>query len=355
MTRTILIMAGGTGGHVFPGLAVADLMRGRGWNVVWLGTAAGMEGRLVPGRGFPMESIRFSGVRGKGALAWLLLPLQLLIAFWQSAAVMFRVRPDVVLGMGGYPAFPGGMMAALLLRPLAIHEQNSVAGLANRVLAQVADRVLIAFPGALSGRNVRVTGNPVREAIAGVPEPGQRLSGREGRLRLLVVGGSLGAQALNATVPKALALVPPESRPEVTHQAGEKHAEFLRRAYDEAGVDGRLVPFIEDMAAAYAESDLVICRAGALTVSELAAAGVASILVPFPHAVDDHQTRNAQYLAGPGAAILLPQGELSPERLAGILAALDRQKLLAMACIARSLGRPGAGAEVARVCEELAA
>ena len=355
MSRTILIMAGGTGGHVFPGLAVADLMRGGGWNVVWLGTAAGMESRLVPGRGYAMETIRFSGVRGKGALAWLLLPLQLLIAFWQSAAALFRVRPDVVLGMGGYPAFPGGMMAALLLKPLAIHEQNSVAGLANRVLAQVADRVLIAFPGALSGRNVRVTGNPVRDAIAGVPEPVQRFSGRQGRLRVLVIGGSLGAQALNVTVPKALALLPPEVRPEVTHQAGEKHVEFLRRAYAESGVAGRLVAFIDDMAAVYAESDLVICRAGALTVSELAAAGVASILVPFPHAVDDHQTRNARYLADPGAAILLPQPQLNPERLAELLRTLDRQRLLAMARTARSLGRPEAGRDVVRVCEELAA
>lgn len=355
MTRTILIMAGGTGGHVFPGLAVAELMRSRGWKVVWLGTASGMESRLIPARDFPLETIRFSGVRGKGPLPWLLLPLQLLVAFWQSAVVVFRIRPDVVLGMGGYPAFPGGMMAALLLKPLAIHEQNSIAGLANRVLAQVADRVLIAFPGALSGPKVRVTGNPVRSAIASVPEPAQRLEGRQGRLRLLVVGGSLGAQALNSSVPRALALLPPDSRPEVTHQAGERHIIPLRRVYAEAGIEGRLVPFIEDMAAAYAASDLVVCRAGALTISELAAAGAASILVPFPHAVDDHQTRNARYLADPGAAILLPQDQLTPERLAELLQSLDRERLLGMARIARSLGRPDAGHAVAAACEELAA
>ncbi len=355
MTRTILIMAGGTGGHVFPGLAVAELMRSRGWKVVWLGTAAGMESRLIPARDFPLETIRFSGVRGKGPLPWLLLPLQLLVAFWQSAVAIFRIRPDVVLGMGGYPAFPGGMMAALLLKPLAIHEQNSIAGLANRVLAQVADRVLIAFPGALSGPKVRVTGNPVRAAITAVPEPGQRFAGQQGRLRLLVIGGSLGAQALNVSVPRALALLPPESRPEVTHQAGEKHIAPLRRAYADAGVEGRLVPFIEDMAAAYAGSDIVVCRAGALTVSELAASGMASILIPFPHAVDDHQTRNARYLADPGAAILLPQDQLTPERLAELLRSLDRKRLLDMARIARSLGRPDAGHQVAAACEELAA
>jgi UDP-N-acetylglucosamine--N-acetylmuramyl-(pentapeptide) pyrophosphoryl-undecaprenol N-acetylglucosamine transferase len=355
VSRVIMIMAGGTGGHVFPGLAVADCMRAQGWQVVWLGTESGMERRLVPARGYPMETIRFSGVRGKGVIAWWLLPLQLLIAFWQSAGAIFRVRPDVVLGMGGYPAFPGGMMAGLFLKPLAIHEQNSVAGLANRVLAQIADRVLVAYPDALRGRNVVLTGNPVREAIAALAPPEQRFAGREGRLRLLVVGGSLGAQALNAALPAALALIPPDRRPRVKHQSGEKHIEALRRAYAEAGVEGELLDFIDDMSAAYAECDLAICRAGALTVSELTAAGVASILVPFPHAVDDHQTVNARYLAERGAAVLMSQQELDAERLAGLLQSLDRARLLAMAAAARALGRPRAAQAVARACVELAA
>jgi UDP-N-acetylglucosamine--N-acetylmuramyl-(pentapeptide) pyrophosphoryl-undecaprenol N-acetylglucosamine transferase len=355
LSRTIMIMAGGTGGHVFPGLAVAEEMRARGWRVVWLGTEGGMEQRLVPQRGYDMELIRFSGVRGRGALAWVLLPLRLLIAFWQSAAAIFRRRPDVALGMGGYPAFPGGMMAALLARPLAIHEQNSVAGLANRVLARVADRVLVAFPGALAGKNVTLVGNPVRQSIAGLPAPAQRLAGRSGPLKLLVVGGSLGAMALNALVPGALGLIPAASRPEILHQAGARHLEALRAAYAAAGVAAETVAFIEDMAAAYAQSDLVICRAGALTVAELAAAGIASILVPFPHAVDDHQTVNARYLADAGAAILLPQGELTPQRLAELVQSLDRGRLLAMAEAARRLAKPCATREVADACVELAA
>ena len=355
MSRSILIMAGGTGGHVFPGLAVADEMRARGWRVVWLGTEGGMEQRLVPARGYDMELIRFSGVRGKGLLPWLLLPLRLLVAFWQSAAAIFRRRPDVALGLGGYPAFPGGMMAALLGRPLAIHEQNSVAGLANRVLAHVADRVLTAFPGALAGKNVRLTGNPVREAIAALPAPAERLAGRSGRIELLVVGGSLGAQALNAALPRALRLIPEAERPRVTHQAGAMHLERLRAAYAEAGVEAETVAFIEDMAAAYGRADLVVCRAGALTVAELAAAGAPSVLVPFPFAMDDHQTLNARYLAQAGAAILLPQGDLTPERLASLIRSLDRARLLAMAEAARGLAKPHATREVADICAELAA
>lgn len=350
-----MIMAGGTGGHVFPGLAVAAELRARGWSVVWLGTEGGMERTLVPEQGYEMELIRFSGVRGKGVLPWLLLPLRLLIAFWQGAAAIFRRRPDVTLGMGGYPAFPGGMMAALLGRPLAIHEQNSVPGLANKVLAQVADQVLIAFPGALTGKNVTLTGNPVREAIAALPPPGQRFAGRAGPLQLLVVGGSLGAMALNIAVPRALALIPPAERLRVTHQSGAKHIEQLRAAYREAGVEAEAVAFIEDMAAALAGCDLVICRSGALTVAELAAAGAASILVPFPHAVDDHQTVNARYLADAGAAILLPQDELKPERLAELIRSLDRGRLLAMAEAARRLAKPRATREVADICMGLAA
>lgn len=350
--KTILIMAGGTGGHVFPGLAVADEMRGRGWNVVWMGAKTGMEAKLVPARGYPVEWIRAAALRGKGLLAKLLLPLHLLLGFWQSARAILRLKPDVVLGMGGYVAFPGGMMASLLARPLAVHEQNAIAGLTNRVLAGVADRKLAAFPDALAGADW--TGNPVRAEIAGVAAPEARYAGRSGPLRLLVVGGSLGAQALNEALPRALALFPEAERPVVTHQAGEKHLEALHRHYAQAGVAGELVAFIEDMGRCYAQADLVICRAGAMTVSELAAAGVPGVLVPFPHAVDDHQTANARFLADRGAAVLLPQAELAPERLAALLRSLDRAALLAMARKARALGKPDATRVVAEHCVALA-
>jgi len=352
MAKTIMIMAGGTGGHVFPGLAVADELRGRGWRVVWLGAPGGMEATLVPQRGYEMAWVSFSGLRGKGLTAFALLPLRLLLAFGQAARAIFAHRPDVVLGMGGYQSFPGGMMAALLGRPLVIHEQNSVAGLANRVLAGVADRILCGFPGAL--KNGTVTGNPVRPDITGLAAPAMRYDGRSGRLNLLVVGGSLGAKVLNETLPQAIALMPPERRPEVTHQSGAQHIHTLAQRYREAGVNANTVAFIDDMASAYAGADLVLCRAGALTCSELAAAGVASILVPFPHAVDDHQTGNARHLARAGAAILLPQPELTPERLAGLLAKLSREQLRDMAAKARAQALPEATQAVARTCMEVA-
>jgi len=348
---TILIMAGGTGGHVFPGLAVADEMRGRGWNVVWMGARGGLEARLVPERGYAMEWIRAAALRGKGLAAALLLPLHLLIGFWQSARAIFRVRPDVVLGMGGYVAFPGGMMATLLARPLAVHEQNAIAGLVNRVLAAVADKAMVAFPGALG--NAEWTGNPVRADIAALAAPAARYATRSGPLRLLVVGGSLGAQALNEALPKALALFPEEVRPSVLHQAGEKNLDALQLNYSNCKVKGELVAFIDDMAQRYAEADLVICRAGAMTVSELAAGGIASVLVPFPHAVDDHQSANARYLSDRGAAILLAQNDLTPEGLAKLLRALDRKALAVMAEKARALGKPGAAQLVADRCVEL--
>jgi len=347
-TRTILVMAGGTGGHVMPAMAVADYMRSSGWLVVWLGSKRGMEATLVPRHGYQMEWIRFSGLRGKGFIRLALLPLNLLIAFWQSARVIFRVRPDVVLGMGGYVSFPGGMMASLLNRPLVVHEQNSIAGLANRVLAGVADYVLSGFPGVL--KKSRWVGNPVRESIAQLPPPPLRFASHGDRLQLLVLGGSLGAQALNQVVPSALGLVPESQRPRVTHQSGAKHLESVRHGYQQAGVSVQAVPFIEDMAASYAAADLVICRAGALTVSELAAAGVASILVPFPHAVDDHQTYNARFLVDAGAAVLVQQTELSSLRLADLLLGLTRERLLEMANRARALAKPGAAAAVAEVC-----
>jgi len=352
MARTIMIMAGGTGGHVFPGLAVADFLRDAGWRVVWLGSKSGMEASLVAKRGYDMACVRFSGLRGKGPIAGLLLPLRLLLAFWQSARAIFALRPDVVLGMGGYMSFPGGMMAALLRRPLVIHEQNSIPGLANRVLALVADRVLCAYPGAL--KNAVQTGNPVRPEIGAIDAPERRYSARSGPLRVLVVGGSLGAQALNDAVPRALALLPAARRPEVTHQSGAQHLKSLQEAYAEAGVRARTLAFIEDMAAAYSDADFVIGRAGASTVAEIAAVGVASVLVPYPHAVDDHQTTNARYLADAGAAILLPQNELEPERLAELFRAFDRQRLSEMAKRARSLGRPDATEAVATACAGLA-
>ena len=350
--KTILVMAGGTGGHVFPGLAVADYLHQRGWRVVWLGNPEGMEAKLVPTRGYEMAWLRFAALRGKGLVRALLLPLNLLRAFGQALAALSRIKPNVVLGMGGYVTFPGGMMAALTGRPLVVHEQNSVAGLANRVLAGVADRVLSGFPGVL--RKGEWTGNPVRPEIAALSAPAQRYAARSGPLNVLVVGGSLGAQALNDAVPRTLTLLAPAERPRVTHQSGAKQIEALHAAYANAGVEAELVDFIDDMAARYAAADLVVCRAGALTIAELAAAGVASVLVPFPHAVDDHQSGNARFLAEAGAAVLLPQSELTPEKLAGLLRELTRDRLAAMAEKARALAKPEATRAVAEICEEVA-
>ena len=350
--KTLMVMAGGTGGHIFPGVAVAEELRAQGWRIVWMGNPDGMEARIVPPRGYDTAWVRFGALRGKGLVRKLLLPVNLLSGFWQALREIRRVQPDVVLGMGGYITFPGGMMAALLGRPLVLHEQNSVAGLANRVLARVADRVLSGFPEVLE--KAEWLGNPVRADITAVLPPAERYPGRSGPLRVLVVGGSLGAAVLNETVPQALARLAPEARPIVVHQAGERQIEGLRAAYARVQVEGELRPFIDDRAAAYAEADLVICRAGALTVAELAAAGVASLLVPFPYAVDDHQTGNARFLADRGAAYLLPQTELSPERLAGILSSLDRGRLLNMAEHARALAKPLAAVAVAHVCVELA-
>lgn len=352
MTRTLLIMAGGTGGHVFPGLAVADVMRDRHWNVVWLGNPSGLEATLVPRHGIAMQPVRFGGLRGKGFVAKAMLPVNLARACWQALAALRAVRPAVVLGMGGYVAFPGGVMARLTRTPLVVHEQNSIAGLTNRVLARIADRVLVAFPDALA--DGVWSGNPVRQDVAALAPPVQRYTERTGPLRLLVVGGSLGAQALNTAVPQALALLPADRRPLVVHQSGRKHLAALQAAYRDAQVEAQAVEFIDDMAAAYAQADLVICRAGAMTVAEVAAAGVASLMVPFPHAVDDHQTTNARFLSGRGAALLLPQGELTPQGLADRLAALDRGTLLAMAVRARELARPDAAARVADACEAIA-
>ncbi|MEK6593758.1 MAG: undecaprenyldiphospho-muramoylpentapeptide beta-N-acetylglucosaminyltransferase [Pseudomonadota bacterium] len=353
--RTIMIMAGGTGGHIFPALSVAEYLRAQGWNIVWLGAKTGMEAQVVPPKGYAMAWVRFSGVRGKGLLRMALLPLNLLIAFWQSARAIFLHRPDVVLGMGGYIAFPGGLMASLLNRPLAIHEQNAIAGLANRVLARLADTVLVAFPDAFRASAAAIwTGNPVRADITALGAPEARYAARSGRLNLLVIGGSLGARVLNDIVPLALAQLPERERPAVTHQSGAAHIEALRENYRRAGVAAELLPFIDDMAARYAAADLVICRAGASTIAEIAAAGVASVLVPLPHAVDDHQTYNARFLSERGAAVLIPQSEFSAERLARLLGEFTRDKLLAMSSRARAAGKSDATQAVAKICMELA-
>ena len=353
MARSILIMAGGTGGHIFPALAVADVLRADGWQVTWLGAPNSMEAELVPKHGYDIAWVRFSGLRGKGLMRKLMLPFNLLVALWQSAVAMFRCRPDVVLGMGGYITFPGGVMAALLRRPLVIHEQNSVAGLSNKSLAKLASRVLTGFPDVM--KRAEWCGNPVRDSIAALPDPQARYDARSGVLNVLVVGGSLGAQALNECLPQALFCMPQELEPKVIHQTGKKHFAEVQGLYQQAGIAAEVKPFLDDMAQYYAWADVVICRAGALTVAELAAAGVASILIPFPFAVDDHQTANARFLSEHGAAILLPQTELKPRHLAGLLQGMTRAQALSMAQAARALAQPKAAQCVAKVCKELAA
>lgn len=350
--KTALVMAGGTGGHIFPGLAVAQALREQGWNVHWLGAPGSMEERLVPPQGFPLETIDFSGVRGKGLLTLALLPLRLLRAFAQAWAVVRRVRPDVVIGLGGYISFPGGMMATLAGKSLILHEQNSVAGMANKVLANVASRVFCAFPNALPG--AQWVGNPLRQAFLQQPPPAERFAGRSGPLRILVVGGSLGAKALNDTVPQALALIPPEQRPQVRHQSGAKQMQVLQASYAAAGVQAELTPFIDDTASAYAQADLVICRAGASTVTELAAVGAAAIYVPFPHAVDDHQTTNARFVVDAGGGWVVQQTALSPEKLAHMIQNMQRSTLLETAQKAKMMQKTEATAAVVAACQELA-
>jgi len=351
MSKCALVMAGGTGGHIFPGLAVAEALRERGWRVHWLGNANGMEAGLVPPRGFPFETIDFSGVRGKGFATLALLPLRLLKAFWQSIRVLRRVQPDVVVGLGGYITFPAGMMSVLLGKPLVLHEQNSVAGMANKVLAAVADRVFTAFPGAI--KKAAWVGNPLREAFLKQAAPAARLAGRTGPLRLLVVGGSLGAKALNDTVPRALALIPAGQRPQVIHQSGAKQIDALRANYAAAGVQAELTPFIDDTAQAFAEADLIVCRAGASTVTEIAAVGAAALFVPFPAAVDDHQTANARFLVDQGAGWLLPQQDMTPERLAELLQKTERPALISLGEKAKKLAKTEAVAQVVAACEEV--
>lgn len=354
--RCALVMAGGTGGHIFPGLAVAQALRERGWRVHWLGGSGSvsqpsMESRLVPPQGFAFEALDFSGVRGKGFRTLVMLPWRLLRACWQSIQVLRRVKPDVVVGLGGYITFPAGMMSVLLGRPLILHEQNSVAGMANKVLASVAKRIFTAFPNVM--KNGQWVGNPLRPAFIGGAEPATRFAGRSGPLRLLVVGGSLGARALNDIVPRALALMPPGQRPVVIHQSGAAQIDALRANYTAAGVQAQLTPFIDDTAQAFADADLVICRAGASTVTELAAVGAAALFVPFPFAVDDHQTTNARFLVDQGAGWLVSQHALTPEWLAAMLQKTERSTLLTCALQAKKMERIDAAAKIVAACEEL--
>ena len=355
MSARVLVMAGGTGGHVFPALAVAEALRARGLEVVWMGTRLGLEARVVPAAGIDVEWITIGGLRGKTLATRLVAPFKICLAVMQALRIMLRLRPAVVLGMGGYAAGPGGFAAWLTRRPLVIHEQNAVAGTTNRLLARLARRVLAAFPGAFpDGINAEVVGNPVRPAIAALPHPNQRYPQRNGPIRLLVLGGSQGALALNESVPAALAHLPERLRPEVRHQAGRNTLDVARAAYRKHGVDAEVTEFIDDMAEAYGWADLVICRAGALTVSELAAAGLPAVLVPFPAAVDNHQTLNGGYLVAAGAAVLVPERQLGHERLARVLAGLlaDRGRLHDMARRARGAARPEALEAIERVLLE---
>jgi len=352
-----MIMAGGTGGHVFPALAVARRLRERGVTVVWLGTRRGLEARTVPGLGFDMEWVSIRGLRGKGVLGWLLLPLRLTAAMVQVVAAILRRRPDALLGMGGFVSGPGGLVACLLDRPLLIHEQNAVCGLTNRWLARCADRVLTGFPSSIGLRSDRCTyvGNPVRAEIAALPEPAQRFAGRDGQVRLLVIGGSQGARVFNEIVPQALAQLDASTRPIVRHQCGRGRAAETQQRYAAAGIaDAQVAEFVEDMAQAYAWADLVVCRAGAMTVAELAAAGLGAVLVPYAHAVSDHQAVNAAFLTDAGAAVMLREAEFDAPRLAELLRALsERERLADMAARARTLAQPAATEQVAQACMEM--
>ncbi len=353
MSKTALIMAGGTGGHIFPGLAVAEALRVKGWQVQWLGAPNSMESRLVPPRGFELQTINFSGVRGKGLLTLAVLPVRLLKAFWQSIQVIRRVKPDVVVGLGGYISFPAGMMAVLLGKPLVLHEQNSVAGMANKVLASVADKVFTAFPKVLA-KGIWV-GNPLRTEFLQQADPAVRFAGRSGPLNLLVVGGSLGAKALNDVVPQALARIPLAKRPKVIHQSGEKQIDALRANYAAAGVQATLTPFITNTAEAFAQADLIVCRSGASTVTEIAAVGAAAVFVPFPFAVDDHQTLNARFLSDQGAAKIVVQKDLNADFLAQLLLKSELAELLEIAQKAKTMQKIHATQAVVEACEALGA
>ncbi len=355
--KPILITAGGTGGHVYPGLAVARALQEQNIPVVWMGTEKGLESKVIPEAGIHMVYLSVSGLRGKGILSLLNAPFELTKALFQSFMIMRKVKPAAVLGMGGFVAGPGGLVAALMGIPVVIHEQNAIPGLTNKLLSKVSKKVLEGFPGTFAGIKKAIgVGNPVRQDIASLAMPLTRLGDRWGRVRLLIFGGSLGAQALNEVVPMALSEVPLDKLPLVRHQAGKNKDDVTRKRYAQLGVEAEITDFIDDMAEAYEWADLVICRSGALTVAELAAAGLASIMVPYPYAVDDHQTENAKYLSNAGAAILMPQDEMTKETLAELLEGLcsNRDKLIEMGFKARALAKPQATAEVAAICAEMA-
>lgn len=353
----ILITAGGTGGHVYPGLAVAKALIEQDIPVVWMGTRKGIEARVIPEAGIEMAWLEVSGIRGKGVAALLMAPFKLAKALFQSVKIMRKYRPTAVLGMGGFVAGPGGFVASLMGIPVIIHEQNARAGTTNRILSRLALEVLEGFPETFPAkRDAIVTGNPVRKEISAIAAPEKRLQREEGKFHLLVIGGSLGAKALNEMVPRALCALPKDIQPEVVHQAGQNTLELAKKTYEAAAVQAHIVPFIDDMAGAYEWADLIICRAGALTIAEVSAAGLASILVPYPYAIDDHQTENAKYLAKEGAAILAQQNELNEDALAKVLQALitNREQLLEMSKKARALAMPEATEKVAIICADIA-
>lgn len=354
---TILIMAGGTGGHVFPALAVADELRSRGVTVEWMGTQAGIEAEKVPAANYPLTTISVQGLRGKGVLGWVLAPFRLTKAVWEAYRAIRKIKPDVVLGFGGFASGPGGVAAWINRKPLVIHEQNAVPGLTNYLLAKVAKKIMTGFEDVFPEKiKTEWVGNPVRDTISSVEAPETRLANRQGPIRLLILGGSLGARALNHSVPKALALLPATHRPEIRHQCGTRNEETCQQAYEAAAVTATVLPFIDDMAAAYAWADIIVCRAGALTIAELSAVGVGSILVPFPHAMDDHQTHNARGLERIGAAVLLAEKIVMTENMAMVLRDVLRDKatILRMATAAKTLYKAGSAKRIAAVCCELA-
>lgn len=349
--RTAMILAGGTGGHIFPGLAVAEALRHLGWQVVWLGTRNGMESQIVPNSNFAFNGIEFSGLRGKGIQPWILLPFRLLRAFWQSAVIIKKVNPSIILGFGGYTTFPAGVMGRIFAKPLILHEQNSVAGLSNRALAYFATKIFTAFPNVF--KKAQWIGNPLRSEFNMQAEPNIRFANRQGALKILVIGGSLGAKFLNQLIPKAINLIPIHMRPFIRHQGGTSQIEELKSNYKLVNVDAELIPFIENTAEAFAEADLIICRAGASTVTEIAAIGAAALFIPLPSAVDDHQTKNATYLVANNAGWMLAQQNLTPEKMANFIQNIDRSLLSKTAIEAKKMQKEDALKTIVDTCEDL--